>query len=116
LNFTQRFANKYETTFWKIEQQFALQDDPLFRYYLYCTAIICVAIIAIKSFVPNMALTFSLFFTYFVTIATIFGSLIYTGWGHIKVKYLVKILIWIKISICLFLCSIIDVIAVSFFF
>ncbi|XP_015790697.1 adenylate cyclase type 2 [Tetranychus urticae] len=110
LSFTQAFTKRYGTNLFQMERQFAIQTDPLFRYYLYCSGLICLSMVAIKTIIPNMPISSKLYWTFFVTVVIITGSLTYTFWTRQQLKYLVRVMIWFVITVWLLLCGTLDMI------
>lgn len=70
-----------------MEGQFATQNDPLFRYYLYTSGLICLSMIAIKLIIPNIKIPRKLIWSFSATVVMILVSLILTFWTKHRLRY-----------------------------
>lgn len=113
LNFTrgglEEDPNQAKSIFYH-ELRFATQKDDLFRYYLYCSVIIEVAIIAIKLVIPQMMDPPKLQWAIVATILTIGFALICTFIRPGRLPYLLRVFLWLLVTAGLTLSSSIDIV------
>lgn len=101
---------------WSIEKKFILQPDPLFRYYLYSSGGICLAIVLIKAVVPRMEMPLRLRWSLCATLLLVLGSLLYTYYTKRRLSCVSRLILWMVISFALILCGTVDMVTVGFIF
>ncbi|RWS28500.1 adenylate cyclase type 2-like protein [Leptotrombidium deliense] len=109
LTFTPK-ALKTDISLWQLEREFATQPDPLFKYYLYCTVVIFLTLIAVKLIALNFVLSQRLQWSLVVSGILMTFFVLFAHYSKKDVKYLYRIIIWIIVTLLLLICSTIDII------
>ncbi|KAI1285492.1 Adenylate cyclase type 2 [Halotydeus destructor] len=95
---------------WHNEKKFASQPDPLFRYYIYCSTFLFLAMLLLKVIVPNMMSSVRLQWSLGATALILLSCLVSTYPKPERMSYPVRILIWFLISSSLILCASVDIV------
>lgn len=113
LNFTQKAIDSTSSTsLFTYEMQYATQkvDFSLFRYYLYSALVIDLAIISIKFSIPDTVHTEETKWSLGISFAAIIFSLIHTSLRRNDLNYFGRLALWLLISICMIICTTINVV------